>query len=74
MTRAERIIEARRRCAAGEFDRAVVANEPYDLRANRLTLECGHWTSWLHELVQVAPDRQTCAECAAAWINAEVQR
>ena len=72
MTRAERIIEARRKLEAGEFDQAVTVNEPHDLLANRLTLECGHRKSWIlgiHES-DTPRARQRCLECASAWINA----
>jgi hypothetical protein len=71
MTRAERIIEARRKLAAGEFDRAVTANEPYSLTSNQLTLECGHIHHWIPELRRNAPVRQRCDQCAEVWINAK---
>jgi hypothetical protein len=73
MTREERILEARRMLDAGEFDRAVTANEPEDLLWNRLTLECGHWTQWCSKIHfdKHPPDRERCHQCAKAWIAAE---
>jgi hypothetical protein len=73
MTRAERILEARRKLDAGEFDRAVTASEPYNICSNQLTLECGHWSVWIlgvHESDET-PARQKCHECAMAWVDAE---
>ena len=72
MTRAERVLEARRMSKAGEFDRAVIANEAYDLQWDKLTLACGHWTVWdgkLHPDPK-PPAQVRCRTCAEAWIEA----
>ena len=69
MTRAERIIEARRMIEAGEFNRDVVTNEPDDLNSNKLWLSCGHWTIWFPKLRPNEPNRETCNECAREWIR-----
>jgi hypothetical protein len=73
VTRVERIIEARRKLDAGEFNREVVAVEPDDLSYDLLTLECGHKTviasSLRRTLNRKGSERVTCHKCANAWID-----
>ena len=68
MTRAERVLEARRMKKDGEFDRAVVSSEPDDLSYNALHLECGHRAAWAAYFE--IPLKTSCLKCAEAWIEA----
>jgi len=74
MTRAEAILEARRKLQAGDFRRAVVEMVPEDLDYDRLILECGHtkaWSSWNSKLMAQADHsdiRERCTSCAEEWI------
>ena len=76
MTHADRILEARRKFKAGEFDQKIVSREAKHVEYDVLTLECGH-------TVGAAPGRNgwhavpgglfkrskfvRCEKCAEAW-------
>lgn len=68
MTRAERVLEARRMMKEGEFNRAVVSSEAEDLSYDRLHLECGHGAVWA--TAWDIPANVICHRCAEAWIEA----
>ena len=72
MTRADAILEARRKLEAGEFQRAVVEVAPEDLDYDRITLECGHTKVWTPRMMmyidKVSPLLGRCNQCAEEWI------
>jgi hypothetical protein len=68
MTRAEAIIEARRKYQAGEFNRKVVKRTPKNLLTDIAELECGHTES--STALNFSADKSpACLKCVDRWIE-----
>lgn len=65
----ERILVARAKMAAGDFERAIKSRVPLEVMTDELRLECGH-TTWAFPLSkdEVDTGKRYCSDCAAAWV------
>jgi hypothetical protein len=71
MTTLERLMEARAKVAAGEFDRTITDREVKALDYDLLTLACGHTVLVL--AIRTDEPKHYCALCAEAWLKSEPQ-
>ena len=67
--RAALIEEARRKRAAGEFNRKVLKRIPLGLRFDRYHLTCGHSVGLLACMASDVTEFD-CTECAESWVKA----
>jgi hypothetical protein len=73
MTGAEIILEARRKKAAGEFKRKIVARYPDDLHFDLVDLDCGHHLLVAAALVVSVERVLDCHECMKEWVKSHAE-
>jgi hypothetical protein len=66
----QRLLKARNKSEAGDFDRQVISREPSDIYCDDVVLECGH-KSYLRMIASLRKQdsKVYCGACADAWIK-----